>query len=88
MHPFKRAVDIGAEEINQTASDDDQGREAVAYFGDQVTQTVELLVERGLDAVVNLCRLKNFSVFCGVSDGINFHDAVAFHNLCASHHVV
>ncbi len=79
---------LHADEEHDDAAYDDGCGESVGYLGDEVAESVELLVERRLDAVVNLCGLEHLAVLGLVAHGEDLHHAVAFHNLGAAHGVV
>ncbi len=57
-------------------------------MGDKFAESVKLLVQRGLDAVVNLCRFKHLAIFGMVSYGKDAHYAVSLHYFGAAHRVV
>ena len=69
-------------------ADDNQCGKDVANLSDDVGESVELLVERRADAVVNLRSLEDLSVLGLVADSLNTEYAVTFHNLCATEHAV
>ena len=80
-------IAVGMQERHRPADDDQQGQH-IADFGDQVTQPLQLFVQRCLHAVIYLCRLEHPAVLRAVTHGEHLPDAVTLHDLGASHHVV
>lgn len=75
-------------EAHDNAAHHNEGCYAVAHLGNEVAQSVELLVERCFHARVNLYRLEHLALFGVVAYGSDLHQAVALHHLGALQHMV
>ena len=74
--------------IKSGASYENQDGDGVTDFGNELAQTVQLLIERGFHAVVNLCRFEHSTVFGGIAHSSDTADGVTFHDLRTAQHVV
>ena len=88
VHPLETDRLASADKVHDHAAHNDEHGQDVADVGDQVAQTVELLVERCFHTVVDLCGLKHFAAFGGVADCQDAANAVSGHHLRAAQHVV
>ncbi len=75
------------EEMDELSHYDESG-EDVADVGNEVGQSVELLVERRLHGVVDLRLHEHFAHLGGVANFQHAHHAMALHHLGAAKHVV
>ena len=75
-------------EIGEGTAYEDEGCEHITDFGDDLSQAIELVVQRCLHTVVNLRCSKYLSVFGSVAHSGGTHDAVAVHNGGTAHGVV
>ena len=89
-HLFHRteAVRAVADEIHYYTSQNNQGSNGIAYPGYPLAQSVKLLIERSLHAVVYLYCLKHLALFGLVAYGPYTADAMAFHYLRTLHHMI
>ena len=73
-----------APQVEAHAAHDDERCQHVTDARDNIAEAVELVVERCLDGVVNLCGGKDLAVFGLVAHGCHLHHAVAVHHGGAS----
>ncbi len=76
------------DEEERQPSNDNQGRDAEAYSRYESAEPVELLIERGLYTVVDLCRLKHFSVLGVVAHSLYLIHSMPFHDLGTAHNPI
>ena len=60
----------------------------ITALGYESTETLKLLVQRSLNAVVYLRFLEYLTILSAVTDCFYLEYSVTFHNLCATHNMV
>ena len=76
------------DEEHADPADNDQCREAITGFRDEIAQSVQLFVQRCFDTVVNLGGFEYLAAFRVIAHCENPADAVSLHDLGSAHDVV
>ncbi len=83
-YPVKRHV----HEIHQQPASHDDCSHKIGYTRYKLSESVKLLIERSLDAIVNLRGLEHPSVLRGIANSCDAHHAMPLHYLGSTHHMV